>query len=260
MVLERLIGVRQAIKQPMWIFFLGAMISLISMFVSFIVFSKLTGLFVIIVITLAMTPFMNRLLIYEEKENVKLMRGHSFFERYSDIITAYVAFFSGMILAMSVVFVVTPEVTVQRIFDEQINEINIIRGKFLFGNQLLEIFTNNVSVVTLSFLFSFLFGSGAVFILSWNASVLSAAIGLLAKAAGGFHGIPGAIMVFLPHGSFEILAYFIGAIAGGIMSATIIKRKSVNFWLVAGDSMKLYALSIFLLLIAGVIETALILL
>jgi len=201
---------------------------------------------------------MNRLLRYEEHEDEAMMETHTFFQRYGDIIFAYVALFSGMIIAMSLSFVILPETFVETVFSDQINEVNLIRGKFDFGNKFVEIFANNSSVLTLSFLFSFLFGSGAIFILAWNASVLSSAIGLIAKSSGGLIALPSAVLMFIPHGSFEIGAYFIGAIAGGLVSAAVTRRKSVKFWHVVRDSMKLLAIAFVFLIIGGIIETTII--
>ena len=260
MVLERLIGTKELLKDPLKAFFLGIIISLISLFIAYTVFPKTTGLFTVILITMASIPLINRMLRYEEYEDEKMMETHTFFQRYGDVILAYVTFFSGMIIAMSLSFVILPDQVAETVFDEQINEINIIRGKFTFGSKFFEILMNNISVLMLSFLFSFLFGSGAIFILGWNASVLSAAIGLLAKASGGVKAVPSAVLMFLPHGSFEIGAYFIGAIAGGLVSAAVMRKRSLKFWHVVRDSMKLLILSFIFLLLGAVIETFIIVL
>jgi uncharacterized membrane protein SpoIIM required for sporulation len=258
MVLDRIIGAREVLKDPGKAFMLGIIVSMISLFIAYTVFPESTGLFTVIIITLASLPLMNRVLHYEEYEDEKLMESHTFFQRYGDIIITYVAFFSGMIFAMSLSFVMLPDHIVEDVFSDQIREINIIRGKFEFGNKFVEILANNTSVLTLSFLFSFLFGSGAIFILAWNASVLSSAIGLIAKSSGGARALPSAVLMFLPHGSFELSAYFIGAIAGGLVSAAVTRRRSIKFWLVVKDSMKLLALSFIFLLVGGVIETTII--
>lgn len=259
MVLESLIDVKVGHKQPLTIFILGVIVSFIALFVSYNVFQESTGLFTVVIISLAIVPFLNALIKAEEEEEETIGESQTFFQRYHDIITAYAALFLGMIIAMSLAFVLLPENVAERVFDEQVQEINIIRGKFTFGNQFLDILTNNASVLLLSFLFSFLLGSGAVFILTWNASVLSAAIGILAKSSGGLKAIPAAIIVFLPHGSFEIMAYFIGAIAGGLISAAMTRKKSLKFWFIFKDSMKLLGLSFGLLFIGGIIETMIIL-
>jgi len=259
MVLDRIIGVKEVLKDPIKAFGLGVIISSISLFVAYSIFPQSTGLFTVVIITLASLPFINRMLRYEAYEDEKMMETHTFFQRYGDVIITYVALFSGMIIAMSLSFVVLPEQVVETVFSDQINEINLIRGNFDFGNKFVEIFVNNSSVLTLTFLFSFLFGSGAIFILAWNASVLSSAIGLIAKSSGGLIALPSAVLMFIPHGSFEIGAYFIGAIAGGLVSAVITRRKSVKFWPIVQDSLKLLAIAFVFLIIGGIIETTIIL-
>ena len=225
------------------------------------VFEESIGLFTVFLITIAMSPFMNRLLKYAEAKQEMEVRVDedyldlSFWERHKATILVYTSFFCGMILAMSLVYVTLPDKKIEKLFQDQIREIQIIRGKFLFKDKFTEIITNNISVLSLSFLFSFLFGSGAVFILAWNASVLAAAIGMAAKSMGGAKAIPQAILIFFPHGSLEILAYFIGGIAGGIASAAIVRRKSLKFWLVIRDALKLMVVAVILLIIAGFIET-----
>jgi uncharacterized membrane protein SpoIIM required for sporulation len=109
-----------------------------------------------------------------------------------------------------------------------------------------------------SFLFSFLFGCGAIFILAWNSSVLASAIGLVSKSYGGVMAFPSAVLMFFPHGSFEISAYLIGAIAGGLVSAAFTRRKSIRFWQIIQDSFKLLLISFVFLIIGGIIETTII--
>jgi len=260
MVLDRLIDAKEALKDPFKTFILGFLVSCISLFISYTMFSQTLGLYTTIIITLASLPFMNRLLRYEEKQDESIMESSTFFQRYSDIILAYIAFFCGMTLAMSISFVILPQSISERIFHEQITQINIIRGNFEFGTKFTTIFMNNVSVTILSFLFSFLFGCGAIFILGWNASVLASAIGLIARNQGGIKGLPSAVVMFLPHGSFEITAYLIGAIAGGLVSAAVTRKKSYRFWEIMQDSGKLLLISFLFLIIGALIETSIIVL
>ena len=260
MVLDRLIDAKEALKDPFKTFILGFLVSCISLFISYTMFSQTLGLYTTIIITLASLPFMNRLLRYEEKQDESIMESSTFFQRYGDIILAYIAFFCGMTLAMSISFVILPQSISERIFHEQITQINIIRGNFEFGTKFTTIFMNNVSVTILSFLFSFLFGCGAIFILGWNASVLASAIGLIARNQGGIKGLPSAVVMFLPHGSFEITAYLIGAIAGGLVSAAVTRKKSYKFWEIMQDSGKLLLISFLFLIIGALIETSIIVL
>ena len=105
------------------------------------------------------------------------------------------------------------------------------------------------------FLFSFLFGAGAVFILTWNASMLSVVISKAALSGGGFQALPLAILAYFPHGSLEILAYFIGALAGGVVSIALTKRNSKWLFLVFKDSLVLVAIAVVLLVAAAFVET-----
>ena len=237
------------------IFLLSILISIIALFISYTTFKENTGLFTVVLISLIMVPFMNTMLSHEEYETEKSGQNEHFFKRHGDIILAYTAIFCGMIVAMSITFVILPQDIVKMVFDQQIKEVNLIQGSFTFGSQFLDIVINNISVLVLAFLFSFLLGTGAVLILAWNASVLSAAIGLIANSLGGFKGMPVAVLTFIPHGSFEILAYFVGAIAGGLVSAAVMRKKSNNFWYIVKDCSLMMILALVFLIIGGVIET-----
>lgn len=257
MVLERLVSIKLAIRQPAWMFIIGGIISLSCLTIAFLVFETSVGLLTNLLITVAMTPFMLNLIRYEEEKDEQLMKSKkelNFFHRHSDILKIYTAFFCGMIFSLSILYVIVPESFSQKLFNDQITQINAIRGDVASPGTFVKIVTNNISVLLLSFLFSFIFGAGAIFILSWNASVLATAIGTLAKDLGGVKGLPMAILPFLPHGSLEILAYFIGGIAGGLVSVAVTRRKSLGFWFVVKDSLKLMGVSIALLIVAGLIE------
>lgn len=261
MVLEKLVTIREAVRNPLWMFIIGALVSVVSLFISFIVFPESVGLFTTVLVTFIMTPFMVNLLTYEAfmtELEIKKKIHQNFFQRHWDMLMIYTAFFSGMIVALSLTFIFLPDSTVTKLFEDQINEIKIIRGSFLFSSTFLKITVNNIGVLILSILFAFIFGSGAIFILSWNASVLSAAIGLTAKSIGGISGIPVALVTYLPHGIFEIVAYFLGGIAGGILSAVVMKRKTDLFGVMINDSIKVLVVAISLLFIGALIETMLI--
>lgn len=258
MVLEKIVSIREAIRRPWWMFIIGGIVSVICLFISLLVFPHSIGMFTAFLITFAMTPFMINLITYEEAKEEELIERRkevNLFQAHKEILLVYSAFFSGMILFMSIIFLMLPEDTVQKLFEDQISEINLIRGSAVFANTLQRIIFNNIGVLLLAFLLSFLFGAGAIFILSWNASVLATAIGLTAKTIGGVKGLPLALMLYFPHGSLEILAYFIGGIAGGLVSAAITRRKSKWFWFVVKDSIIFLLIAVIILIGAGLIES-----
>ncbi|MEM5882946.1 MAG: stage II sporulation protein M [Candidatus Aenigmatarchaeota archaeon] len=256
MVLEKLVPLKLALKNPLIMVVYGAIISLACLFVASIIFESSIGLMTNLLITIASLPFMLNLIRYHEaKEEEMIEKESSLLKRHADVLKVYAAFSAGVVLALSLTYVLLPEETSYKLFKDQIDTINAIRGKATFADTFQAIFFNNVGVMFLSFLLSFLFGAGAVFIISWNASVLAAAIGSLAKSIGGVKALPVAALPFLPHGSLEFLAFFIGAIAGGLISVAITRRKSKNFWLIVFDSLKLLFVSIIILGIAAFIET-----
>lgn len=261
MVLEALIRIKDAIKHPWKMFLFGGTISSICLLISYLIFPQSPGIFTVFLITFSMTPFMIKLAYYQEKRDEELIKKRqetNLFYMHRPILLIYTAFFGGMIFFMSLIFTLLPTSFAEKLFKEQVETIRIIRGKFIFGEEFFSIFFNNIGVLLISFLFSFLFGAGAIFILSWNASVLAAAIGMLAKDIGGIIALPLAVLTFLPHGSLEILAYFIGGIAGAIVSASLTKRKSRWFYLVLKDSIFFLSIGFLLLFFAGIIEVFLI--
>lgn len=132
------------------------------------------------------------------------------------------------------------------------------------------IFFNNVKVMIFCILFSFLYGAGAIFILLWNASVIGVAIGnfirtglstvamqLGSVSLGHYFSIVSiGLLKYVIHGIPEILAYFVAALAGGIISIAIINHEysSQKFEHIILDSADLLMLAIAILFVAGLLE------
>lgn len=132
------------------------------------------------------------------------------------------------------------------------------------------IFFNNIKVLIFCILFSFLYGVGAIFILTWNASVIGVAIGNyirlnlaeIAQKIGWQKGmeyfsvISYGLLKYVIHGIPEILAYFVAALAGGIISVGVIRHdfKGRKFEHIILDAADLLILSIVILFIAAILE------
>ena len=126
-----------------------------------------------------------------------------------------------------------------------------------------QILLNNIKVLLFCIFFSFFYGAGAIFILTWNASVISAAIGSyirnnIATVTGlsYFSVVTTGIMRYMTHGIFEIFAYFIGGLAGGIISIAVIRHEffSSKFKKVMVDSIDLFLIAVALLFIGAYVE------
>ncbi len=262
-MLETLMSVRDAVKNPWHMIIFGVVISLISVGVSYLVFPESAGLLTVFLITIISAPFMLKLHGYEEASEEGKVRKVSLasrinpisaFSRQSEIFVIYSAFFVGVIIALTASFIFLPDAVVEKTFGDQINQIGEIGA--IFGNLAAQgafgqILVNNLIVLSVSFVFALLFGIGAIFILAWNASVLSVAIGLVAKSSG----VPAAVITFLPHGVFEIAAYFVAGIAGGIISIAVSRRGTKEFGAVVEDMLVMMVLSVVLVTIGAYIES-----
>ena len=132
------------------------------------------------------------------------------------------------------------------------------------------ILLNNIRVLAFAMIFSFIYGAGAIFILTWNASVIGTAMGNtirsnLGQYAGyiGFERISEyfgivtiGVLRYAFHGVWEILAYFVGGVAGGIISVAIINKHYMdkNFSHVLFDASELLFISLLLLVWAAYLE------
>jgi uncharacterized membrane protein SpoIIM required for sporulation len=120
--------------------------------------------------------------------------------------------------------------------------------------RFLSIIENNVYVMIFTLLFSLIFGAGAIFVLAWNASVISTAISLFAKSE--LTQIPLGILRYMIHGFPEIAAYFVTALAGGIFGVGIIRNgvKDHRFLKILENTFLLLFTAILILIVAAIVE------
>ena len=143
---------------------------------------------------------------------------------------------------------------------------NVIYSLSIFS----KIFFNNFKVLAFSILFSFVYGAGAIFILVWNATVIGAAIGNfiranmssytsslgLMEAGNYFHVVSLGLLKYSIHGVPEIMAYFYGGLAGGILSVAIIRKhfKTQKFSAIMRDFSELILIAVSFLVAAAFLE------
>jgi uncharacterized membrane protein SpoIIM required for sporulation len=120
--------------------------------------------------------------------------------------------------------------------------------------RFLSILENNVYVMIFTLIFSLIFGAGAIFILVWNASVISAAVGIFTKYQ--IRELPLGLARYMIHGFPEIAAYFITALAGGIFGVGVIRHgwRDKRTLRVVENSVILLFIAIIVLILAGIIE------
>ena len=268
MVLEFLTSPRSIAEHPSRIFLNGVVVSSVALFISYYIFPSASSIISLFFITVAMLPTFYRLIVDEEELLEEETKASSvkratldLFERNHVIISAYFFLFLGITFAYTFWYVVLPNHYIKEIFSYQISTVKAIRSMVATPSEFLTIFLNNFKVATIAFMLSFFFGTGALFVVAWNASIVAAFFGELGKelASAGMHKFFAAVYAFfvgslsiMIHGIPEIMAYFVAGIAGGVLSVGVYRGKYTRE--ILEDAFALYSVSIALLLIAAFLE------
>jgi uncharacterized membrane protein SpoIIM required for sporulation len=277
MVLESLIPIRLAEKKPIEMLPLAFLYTTIGIFIAIWVFPTNSSLTAVFFTVMALLPMMVSMMRYEEKSI--FMRNHEGDKHHHKAMPFFIFLFLGMVLAFSVWFVFLPQHLVTNVFGVQINTIQAINSNIqaITGNAIsvnnyfMAVLMNNIKVLTFVLLFSFIYGAGAIFILTWNASVVSVAIGNVVRntlatysevagitgASAYFAGFSLGLLRYMIHGIPEIGAYFVGGLAGGMISVAVLKHEFMDrrFKKVLSDTAHLVVVAVGLLILAGILET-----
>ncbi|MEK6812671.1 MAG: stage II sporulation protein M, partial [Nanoarchaeota archaeon] len=260
-----------------------------------VIFKEQASIIMVLLTVIASLPFVHRTFSREEKMDEKLATERGRLRQHWHALKFLILLFLGFVISFSVWYVFLPDEMMQVSFNSQIQTIqNInarvaaITGNVITGENIIstnnvisssvtsasklyfQILTNNVKVLLFSIFFAFFYGAGAIFILTWNASVISAAIGNFvrnnigeyatqigwAQVGGYFHTFSLGFLRYFVHGIPEILAYFIGGLAGGIISFAVIKHEfgTENFKKIILDAVDLIMLAFITLVAAGLLE------
>ena len=275
---EMIMKPKRAERKPIEMFYIGLVYASISMLlVNFVfandaVLSEGSGLLLVLFTVMFCLPFVYFLIKLEEGKDVEITDSGRLIKEHSKAIWALIWLFLGFVVAFSVGYVLLDAIghnpaasfnfqikTYCAInnphnYDYCLNQYGLINGAATNSTYFMKIFMNNLQVMIFTLLFSLIFGAGAIFILVWNASVIAAAMGIFAKE-GLFH-LPCAYARYLIHGVPEIAAYFIAALAGGIVSVAIIRKdlRDERLWSIMQDALLLIVIAIVVLLISGLME------
>ena len=275
MVLESIINSIGAERKPFHMFFIGMLYSSVALLLSHWIFRDQAGIVMITLTVMASIPLLYNTVKLEEKKDTIIKEEMVLLKEHGKALLYFMFLFLGFTVSFSIWYVFLPSDMVQNLFNTQIQTYLNINAK-ITGNAILSlgrfgsIFLNNLKVLMFCLLFSFLYGIGSIFILTWNASVLAVAIGNfirtnvsqyaeslhLFKVAGYFHVFSIGILRYMVHGIPEILSYFVAGLAGGIISIAVIRHDlgTKNFENIILDSADLLILSFVLLVVAALLE------
>ena len=273
-MLESMFNPRRLEKGPWKMFFIGILYASLSLllvkwfFARDVVLSQYSGLIVVTFCVMFAIPFMYFIIREEEAEDEEVFGLLSVWKIHKDAIYAFLWLFFGFIVAFAFWYVILQDST---LFNAQIETYCMINspgsidscvGKYDFSQtgaatkelRFLSIIENNVYVMIFTLIFSLIFGAGAIFVLAWNASVISAAISIF--SGNKISEIPLGVSRYMIHGFPEIAAYFITALAGGIFGVGIIRNgiRDKRFLHVIENTAILLFIALIILVLAAVLE------
>ncbi|MBU3941305.1 MAG: stage II sporulation protein M [Nanoarchaeota archaeon] len=275
MVLETIINPINAERKPWEMFFIGIVYSSVAILLSFWIFHEYTSLVMVFLTTMACVPLLYNTIKLEEKKDIVINEERTLLQEHSKVISFLLFLFLGFALSFAAWYVFLPADLAQNAFSVQTQTItNINTGATGMAFQslgiLTKIFFNNIKVLIFCILFAFIYGAGAIFILTWNASVIGAAIGNFVRigisaeasmlglmgTAKYFHIFSLGLLRYAIHGIPEIAAYFIGGLAGSIISIAVIRHDlgTKKYEKILLDSSDLVIIAIVVLFLAALLE------
>ena len=275
MVIESLLFPLKAEKKPWEMFFIGFLYSTVAVFLALWIFESQASFIMVFFIVMACIPIVYNTMMLEESKDLKIDNEGALLKEHNKALSFLMFLFLGITLSSVLWYVVLPSSAVGSLFDKQTQTITDINQK-ISGNVVQQfglfskILFNNIKVLAFSILFAFVYGAGAIFILTWNATVIGTAIGNfirssigayastvgIAKAGAYFQVVSLGLLRYAVHGIPEIVAYFYGGLAGGIISVAVVRHhySSKKFANIVMDSSELLVIAIAFLLVAALLE------
>ncbi len=275
-MIELIMKPKRAEARPWEMFFVGLFWASVSLLLVTYVFGgdsilmQGSGLLVVVFTVVCCLPFMYYIIKLEEGKDIQISDSGRLIKEHSRALHALMWLFLGFVIAFSFWYLVLPNsgqnfnfqiktfcaINNPSHFDYCVEQHNVPigTGNVAGANAVLSIFANNVYVLIFTILFSLAFGAGAMFILVWNASVIAAAIGIFSK--GSLVNLPMGLLRYMIHGVPEIAAYFVGALAGGIVSVAVIRKdlRGEGTWKILQDSLLMVIIAIMILVVAALME------
>lgn len=277
-MLEMLVNPKKAERRPWEMFFVGFFYASISLLLVNWIFSKdpilfkAAGILVVTFTVMFSIPFVYYIFKLEEVKAGQKLGAWGRIKTHRRALEALLWLFIGFVVGYAFWYAILPSTAsfsaqvetycgINRpgAFEECVSQYgvkdNTSPTAFLSNKErLFLIFANNIYVLIFTIIFSLIFGAGVIFVLAWNASVIAAAIGIFTQS--NLAALPLGLARFMIHGIPEIAAYFVAALAGGIISIAVIKHEvgTDRFWEVLQDSLNLIILSVIILLFAALIE------
>ena len=274
MVLEHLFPEEWLERKFHYAFVLGAGYSVIGILLARFLFAADPALPAVAFTSLFLLPELYKLFSIEERQQSRdsSFGVRTFWRDNADFFRVFLMIFLGILLVYCLAAMLLPAFSVNALFREQIEMRGggfsaagyaTLVGDASGQSQFLSILKNNFFVMLACFVVALLAGDGAIFFITWNASVWGTIFGITARNAAFFsQGAPLKffLLVFtivLPHMLLEASSYILAAMAGGLISKGAL-REGLNgkrFARVFKDNIFILILAITALVIGATVES-----
>jgi len=268
MVLEHIFPEDWLEHKGRYAFILGVVYSVIGIIIATILFPGDPALVAVAFTSLLLLPELYKIFSIEERQEAieQKVSLRSLWRDDIEVVRIYVFMFLGILLVYAVGTMLLPSFQTNIFFREQL-EIRFgqgFAGNAVAGNGLFwSLLSNNFLVLVACFILALLTGDGAIFLITWNASVWGTIFGVTARNAGEFTGqhplyFFGLIMLIVfPHMIIEGISYFLAAISGSLISKDVLLEEfaSSRFLEVFGFNLYLLLFGLVFLVLGAFVET-----
>ncbi|MBU0456774.1 MAG: stage II sporulation protein M [Nanoarchaeota archaeon] len=271
MVLEHIFPEDWLESKGRYAFILGVVYSIIGILIASILFPGDPALVAVAFTSLLLLPELYKIFSIEERQESmeKKVSLRSLWFDDINVVKIYIFLFLGILIVYSAGTMLLPHMQTNTLFREQL-EIRFGQGFTgqaaggIFSSGLFyDLLSNNFLVLIACFIMALLTGDGAIFLITWNASVWGTIFGLTAKNAALFSGqshfyLFGLIMLIVfPHMILEAISYFLAAISGSVISKDVILERfaSDRFFEVFGFNLYLLLFALIFLVLGAAVET-----
>jgi len=252
-------------KRPYAAMILGAVYVFVAFFTSKIFFPTMISVSMLFLVTLLLVPTVLKLIYVEEKRESR-DGSRNFLRDHRDVFEIYLFLFIGIFVALIFLglFYGTQNFDYQLKFLQNQEGLSseLVKTKTEMGivispSNFFALLQSNLTVIIVSFLLSFFYGAGAMFLIVLNASVFSTFIMFIMKELPTVINKTSILLIFMVHTVPELFGFLLAAVAGGVLSKALLQEKflSDRFRNVVKDSFLIFFLAVVIIIIAALLET-----
>jgi hypothetical protein len=233
MVLEHLLPEDWLEKRTRYAFLLAAGYSIIGIFAAKILFPADPALVAVAFISLLLLPELYKLFSIEERMEDREKR-FSMKELWKDnkpFLKIYIFIFLGIFVVYAFSAIWLDSLSTNHLFREQLAMRNGSGNAAISLGLFWNLLVNNFWVMVACFFIALLTGDGAIFLITWNASVWGTIFGITAKNAAIYASVNPfyyffvIMLIVTPHMLLEAMAYITASISGSVISKDVLLEK-----------------------------------